>query len=157
MPASPRIVAMRPSTDAAACASESRAREASPADHGQLGRSAGVSGRRGGLHHGRRSGRGDGRREPLVADRLVQLGRLGERLHPELALERGDGRPVEADRPGPIPAPREDRHEPPPGGLIEGIELHQPRGGIRGGPDVALGLGEARQPLQHVRRPAAPP
>ena len=86
---------------------------------------------RGSVDRVRRRGRGGRvRRDPAVADRLVQVGRLGERRHAELPLERRDARPVLADRRGAVAGPREERHQPAVGGLVERVELHPAAGGV---------------------------
>ena len=90
------------------------------------------------------------RRVSLVPYGLIQLGRLGERLHAELAIEDRDRGSVEADRARPVPAACEDRHQPPARGLVERVDLDQSRGRLRCGLGVTRRLGREREPLQHV-------
>ena len=71
-------------------------------------------------------GPGRSPRHPVLADRVVQVGRLVQRRHAELPVEQRDELPVLPDGTGAVAGPREQLDEPPLPDLVERIELDPP-------------------------------
>src|SRR5690606_39413313 len=95
------------------------------------------------------------RRQVLVQDRLVELGRLLEWRDGELPVEDGHALPIGVDGPGAVPRPGAEEHEEPVGGLVKWIEVDPSRrsGGRRG---VVAGGSDSRRPtLAAASQPSA--
>ena len=89
--------------------------------------------------------------ESVLANGVVQLGRLAERRDAELAIEDRDELPVLPDRPDPIAGEGQQLDEPPVAELVERVELHATAGRLDGPGGVTGGGPGRRQPVEQRR------
>ena len=90
------------------------------------------------------------RRHLPVADGFVASGRLGKRVHSELALQDRDARAVLAHRAGTISCRGEELHPPDMRRLVERIEVDPPAGRRDRPSQVAVFLECRDEPIQHA-------
>ena len=121
-----------------------------------------VAGTSGASSRDRRHGRRCAAIESVLANGVVQLGRLAERRDAELAIEDRDELAVLPDRPDPIAGERQQLDEPPVAELVERVQLDATAGRLDGPGGVAGGglgpspAGRAASPTERSTRTARP-